>query len=39
MPSTCMARVTVLNAQLGVAVPPERPLPVAVWSFPFTGST
>ena len=39
LPITAMARVIVLKLQLGVGFPPASPLPVAVWSFPLTGST
>ena len=36
---TWMARLTVLNAQPGAAMAPDMPLPLAVVSLPFTGST
>ena len=38
-PTAASARVTVLKLQLGVATPPTMPLPVAIASLPFTGST
>ena len=38
-PTTCSACVTVRKLQLGFATPPTMPLPVALTSLPFTGST
>ncbi len=37
--TTDSACVTVLKLQLGVATPPATPLPVALASLPFIGST
>src|SRR4051794_38547020 len=39
LPATCRARVTVLKLHAGVARVPTNPLPVALTSLPFTGST
>src|ERR1043165_5741668 len=39
LPTTCSARVTVRKLQLGLATPPTMPLPVAIASSPFSGST
>ena len=39
LPTTCSARVTVRKLQLGFAMPPTMPLPVAIASLPLTGST
>ncbi len=38
-PTIATACVSVLNEQLGLGAPPNIPLPVAILSFPLTGST